>query len=95
MTKNYRKSLSKKFDLSEEIQLSLYGKLHYKSLDEWIRLHPNVVYNHLYLPGKLFLVKITITKTAYLEFKKSLATLYPELFKQMIEKQLKAQIVAN
>jgi len=93
MTKNYRKNLSKKYNLSDEIQLSLYGRLHYKSLDEWIRLYPNVVFNHLYLPGKLFIVKITITKTAYLEFKKSLSVKYPGLFRQMIAKQKNLKIL--
>lgn len=58
-------------------------------LQDWINLYPDIVYYHIYLPGKLELVKITLTSNAYIEFKKCLAKMFPDLFKQMIIKQLK------
>ncbi len=91
MTKKYRYKLVKKYKLEEQVQLLLDGQLRYMSLLDWIRLYPDVLYKHIYLPGKFELVKISIVKPAYVEFKKSLAKMYPELFKQMIEKQLKAK----
>jgi hypothetical protein len=79
----------KKYKLDEELQLLLHGQLRYKSLEEWIHHYPDILYYHMYLPGKLELVKISITKAAFIEFKKSLAKKFPELFKQMIVRQLR------
>jgi hypothetical protein len=89
VTKYIRIKQIKKYKLDEELQLLLNGELRYKSLQQWISQYPDILYNHLYLPGKMELVKVTITKTAYIEFKKSLAKKFPELFKQMILRQLK------
>ena len=60
-------------------------------LQDWINLYPDIVYYHIYLPGKLELVKITLTSNAYIEFKKCLAKMFPDLFKQMIIKQQNAK----
>lgn len=80
------------YKLNDNVQLLMNGKLYYKTLSSWIEKYPDVVFNHLYLPGKLKLVKITISKIAYIEFKKSLAKMFPLLFKQMISKQLMLKI---
>ena len=89
MIRNYRKNKLKRYELCEDIQLLHYGKLRYMKLQDWINLYPDIVYYHIYLPGKLELVKITLTSNAYVEFKKCLAKMFPDLFKQMIIKQLK------
>ena len=89
MIRNYRKNKLKRYELCEDIQLLHYGKLRYMKLQDWINLYPDIVYYHIYLPGKLELVKITLTSNAYIEFKKCLAKMFPDLFKQMIIKQLK------
>jgi hypothetical protein len=89
MIRNYRKTKLKRYELCEDIQLLHYGKLRYLKLQDWISLYPDIVYYHIYLPGKLELVKITLTSNAYVEFKKCLAKMFPDLFKQMIIKQLK------
>ena len=89
MIRNYRKTKLKRYELCEDLQLLHYGKLRYLKLQDWINLYPDIVYYHIYLPGKLELVKITLTSNAYIEFKKCLAKMFPDLFKQMIIKQLK------
>jgi hypothetical protein len=89
MIRNYRKTKLKRYELCEDLQLLHYGKLRYMKLQDWINLYPDIVYYHIYLPGKLELVKITLTSNAYVEFKKCLAKMFPDLFKQMIIKQLK------
>ena len=90
MIRNNRKTKLKRYELCEDLQLLHYGKLRYMKLQDWINLYPDIVYYHIYLPGKLELVKITLTSNAYIEFKKCLAKMFPNLFKQMIIKQLKA-----
>ena len=89
MIRKYRKTKLKRYELCEDLQLLHYGKLRYMKLQDWINLYPDIVYYHIYLPGKLELVKITLTSNAYIEFKKCLAKMFPDLFKQMIIKQLK------
>jgi hypothetical protein len=89
MIRNYRKTKLKRYELCEDLQLLHYGKLRYMKVQDWINLYPDIVYYHIYLPGKLELVKITLTSNAYVEFKKCLAKMFPDLFKQMIIKQLK------
>ena len=81
----------KRYGLNDMLQLRMNQQLHYKKLSDWINSYPDVLYYHLYLPGKLELVKITLTSNAYVEFKKCLAKMFPDLFKQMIIKQLKAK----
>lgn len=89
MTKKYRHKQVKKYELHEDVQLILNGQLRIMKLQLWIKLYPDVLYNHIYLPGKLQLVKVTLVKSAYIDFKKSLAKMNPDLFKQMIEKRTK------
>lgn len=91
MTKKCRLKQVKKYSLDEDVQLLLDGQLRIMTLEAWINLYPDVLYNHIYLPGKLQLVKVTIVKSAYIEFKKSLAKMFPDLFKKMIIKQSNAK----
>ncbi len=81
----------KRYGLNDVLQLKLKEQLHYKKLSNWINLYPDVLYYHLYLPGKLELVKIYITYPAFIKFKKKLAKMFPDLFKQMIIKQQNAK----
>ena len=91
MVKYKKLKQRKRYGLNDMIQLKMNQQLHYKKLSDWINLYPDILYYHLYLPGKLELVKIYITHPAYIEFKKKLAKMFPDLFKQMIIKQLNAK----
>jgi hypothetical protein len=75
------------YKINDEVQLLQEGKLLYKKLIDWIDQYPDTVYYHLYLPGPMRLVKISITKSAYIQFKKNLAKKFPVLYKQLITKQ--------
>jgi hypothetical protein len=95
MTRRRTCKMSLVYKLDDDVQLLMKNRLYYMKLSSWIEKYPDVVYFHIYLPGKYSLVKITISKLAFVEFKKSLAKLFPDLFKQMIIKQLNTNNYLN